>query len=70
MRGSLWSVVVVCVMLSLGLVAAGNVYDPATASQQTLDIAALFQPVGAVIGLSGLLVGTGAFLNWFSGGGF
>ena len=67
MRGNMWMVAVVAIFLGLLLPAVSGAGG---SGATTTAISDLLAPIGAIIGTLFVAVCAGAFLNWFSGGGF
>lgn len=67
MRGNMWMVAVVAIFLGLFLPAVSGAGG---SGSTTTAISDLLSPVGGMIGILFVAVCAGAFLNWFSGGGF
>jgi hypothetical protein len=63
----MWMVAVVAIFLALMLPAVSGAGG---SGSTTTAISDLFDPIGQVIGILFVAVCAGAFLNWWSGGGF
>jgi len=67
MRGNMWVVAVTAIFLGLLLPAVSGAGG---AGSTTDAVRNLLAPIGGMIGILFVAVCAGAFLNWFSGGGF
>jgi len=67
MRGDIWMVAVVAIFLGLLLPAVSGA---GAGGSTTTAISDVLAPFGEFIGVMFVVVCAGAFLNWWSGGGF
>jgi len=67
MRGNIWMVAVVAIFLGLLLPAVSGAGGGGSTTTAINDLLA---PIGGMIGVLFVAVCAGAFINWFSGGGF